>query len=265
MRVSGIKGGAPRASLLPQDMLYTFSGRCILSGEQGELLLRNLCWRMSLTASWPLLLLSLTPSPVTRRSAISFGCAGFMGAFSRSASAAAVPGRQLSLPPPESECLSCKLKATLTDGQPALGTDIGDLLSPAPKLAVKDVIDVGRDPLTFEATLQRVLAQYDPEKARVLVWIQSELVNGVPWCSDTRAALPLLESALYRASGDQPIVLVTADVVRGDYYEKGYPYRINPLLKLSGVPTLYRWGREGPVKRVQERQITPASLDSLIA
>ena len=39
MRVSGIKGGAPRASSLPQDMLYTFSGRCILSGGKGELLL----------------------------------------------------------------------------------------------------------------------------------------------------------------------------------------------------------------------------------
>ena len=39
MRVSGIKGGAPRASPLPQDMLYTFSGRCILSGGKGELLL----------------------------------------------------------------------------------------------------------------------------------------------------------------------------------------------------------------------------------
>ena len=39
MRVSGIKGGAPRASPLPQDMLYTFSGRCIFSGGKGELLL----------------------------------------------------------------------------------------------------------------------------------------------------------------------------------------------------------------------------------
>ena len=37
--MSGIKGGPPPASRLPQDMLYTFSGRCILSGGQGELLL----------------------------------------------------------------------------------------------------------------------------------------------------------------------------------------------------------------------------------
>ena len=36
MRVSGIKAGAPRASPLPQDMLYTFSWRYILSGGRGN-------------------------------------------------------------------------------------------------------------------------------------------------------------------------------------------------------------------------------------
>ena len=35
MRVSGIKGGAPRASPLPQDVLYTFSWRYILLGGRG--------------------------------------------------------------------------------------------------------------------------------------------------------------------------------------------------------------------------------------
>ena len=39
MRVSGIKGGAPRASPLPQDMLYTFYGRQIFSEGEGEQLL----------------------------------------------------------------------------------------------------------------------------------------------------------------------------------------------------------------------------------
>ena len=39
IRVLGIKGGAPRAFPLPQGMLYTFSGRCILSGGKGGLLL----------------------------------------------------------------------------------------------------------------------------------------------------------------------------------------------------------------------------------
>lgn len=164
------------------------------------------------------------------------------------------------------ECLSCKLKSTITAsaGAPAVGTDIGDLLSPRPQLAVKDVIDVGTDPSAFEATMRRTLKLYDPEKYRVLVWVQSELVNGVPWCGDTRVAIPLLESALYRAKG-KPIVLVTADVVRSDYYQDSYRYRQDRRLKLTGVPTLYRWGRDGPVKRIQEREITPSSLDALIA
>ena len=33
MRVSGIKGGAPRASRLPQDMLYTFYVKSFLKGR----------------------------------------------------------------------------------------------------------------------------------------------------------------------------------------------------------------------------------------
>ena len=43
MRVSDIKGGAPRASPLPQDMLYTLPGRCILSGGKGEQWLHASC------------------------------------------------------------------------------------------------------------------------------------------------------------------------------------------------------------------------------
>ena len=43
MRVSGIKGGAPRASPLPQDMLYTLPGRCIISGGKGGQRLHAFC------------------------------------------------------------------------------------------------------------------------------------------------------------------------------------------------------------------------------
>ena len=163
------------------------------------------------------------------------------------------------------ECLSCRLKDSIAAGGAssglAIGTDIGALL--APKLAVTDVVDVGRDPSKFDETMQKTLAKYDPSKVRVLVWVQSELVNGVPWCPDTRAAIPLLESALYRATGP-PIVLVNADVARREYADSSYLYRQHPELRLRGVPTLYRWGRQGPVARLQEGQLTPAALDELI-
>ena len=168
---------------------------------------------------------------------------------------------------PNSQCLSCKLKDQIAGnaGQLALGTDIGDLLAAAPQFAVRDVVDVGNDPTKFGATMRSTLSKYDPEKFRLLVWVQSELEGGVPWCPDTRAALPLLEGALNRARGERPIVLVVADVVRRDYFSATYPYRTSSQLRLQGVPTLYRWGRDGPVQSLQERQITPDALDALIA
>ena len=111
---------------------------------------------------------------------------------------------------------------------------------------------------------QRCARTSSAAQVRVLVWVQSELVDGVPWCPDTRAALPILEAALYRATGS-PIVLVNVDVVRSQYKDLDYAYRKDPELKLAGVPTLYRWGRDGPQQRLQERQITPASVDALLA
>ena len=169
------------------------------------------------------------------------------------------------------QCLSCRIKKDIngrTGPSIGVGTDVGALLSPngrsgTAQLAVTAVIDVGSDPSKFDATMRRTLSAHDPTNERVLVWVQSELVDGVPWCPDTRAALPLLESALYRAAGP-PIVLVVADVVRRDYIESTYAYRRHPELKLAGVPTLYRWGRKGVVKKLQEGQITPASLDDLL-
>lgn len=203
---------------------------------------------------------ALTPStPAFSRRGVLTGTASCTGMLCRSPAFAATSTRS-------DECLSCKLKDRIAAGSSPLevGTDIGALLA-APQFAVKDVIDVGVDPSKFTATMRSTLGKYNPEKARVLVWVQSELVNGVPWCPDTRAALPILESALNRAQGDKPIVLVVADVVRADYYAATYPYRTSQQLQLTGVPTLYRWGRDGPTKRLQERQITPDAVDALLA
>ena len=73
----------------------------------------------------------------------------------------------------------------------------------------------------------------------------------------------MLERALYRP--DTPsIVLVSADVVQGEYRSASYAYRTHPELRLTGVPTLYRWGRDGPTARLVEREITDASVAALI-
>ena len=228
---------------------------CTREGQhaRGEQRVRARAWRTPVSMMLPFTtaLLSYTITPLSRRD-VAFGLC-----------CVTMPMLRTPLPAEAAsdECLTCKLKASLasaSDG-PTIGTDFGALL---PRSAV-DVIEVG-DPSNFDATMKAVLSKFDPAEVRVLVWVQSELVNGVPWCPDTRVALPMLESALYRSQGT-PIVLVSADVVKRDYYSANYRYRRDPQLQLSGVPTLYRWGRDGPLKRLQERQITPVSLDALLA
>ena len=66
MRVSGIKGGAPRAPPLPQDLLYAFSGRCILSGAKVELLLH--AWYKHIGCR--VLYMRLPESPASARLAV---------------------------------------------------------------------------------------------------------------------------------------------------------------------------------------------------
>lgn len=184
------------------------------------------------------------------------------------------------LPASADECLSCKLKSSIADGGRTV--QLGDTIdlnaiamqaspadrSPSPPppstLMVKEVIDVGRDPTKFDGVMKRVLAKTDLSSECVLVWVQSELMDGVPWCPDTRAALPPLERALYRASGE-PITLVVADVAKADWRSSSYLYRTHPQLATTGLPTLYRWGRSGPTQRLVEGQITESSVSALLA
>ena len=164
------------------------------------------------------------------------------------------------------DCLTCKLKSDIQASSGAL--QIGDeirldgLVTPA--VNVVDVFEVGANPAAFNDVLKRALAKYNPDKYCVLLWIQSDSPDGkTPWCPDTRAALPVLERALYRAKG-APIVLITADVARREYYTPTYAYRMDQRLKLDGVPTLYRWGRDGPSRRLVEREITDAALSAFL-
>ena len=39
-----------------------------------------------------------------------------------------------------------------------------------------------------------------------------------------------------------------------------YPYRVHPKLLLKAIPTLYRWGKQGPVGSLVEGQILDVEL-----
>ena len=116
--------------------------------------------------------------------------------------------------------------------------------SPIGYLDVVALYEVGSDPESFEPTLQRALADFDPAEYIILVWMEGSSGPGaVPWCPDTRAQLPALARALYRGRG-KPIVLVSANVLPDEMK------RWDSRLQLTGVPTLYRWDSKGPTRQL---------------
>ena len=79
-------------------------------------------------------------------------------------------------------------------------------------------------------------------------------------CPDCVAADPEIASALGRiVSGGTPVVFVECPVVRSEYKgNPGYAYRTHPLLRITEVPTLFRWGKARPVGRLQGSQLLSA-------
>jgi hypothetical protein len=204
---------------------------------------------------------ALTKSSIARRTVLAGAAAG-LHSFSSVAPA-------IGTAPEVEGCLTCRLKQDLLTQAPSSGLAVGESISleqlaPQRSTSLVDVIDVGPNPANFADVIRRTLAKHDPDSTCILVWVQSDSPDGkTPWCPDTRAALPVLERAL-KTTTRIPIVLVSADVVQSEYMSPSYPYRTDSQLRLQGVPTLYRWGRDGPSARLVERAITDTSVRELI-
>lgn len=75
--------------------------------------------------------------------------------------------------------------------------------------------------------------------------------TGEWWCSDSEKAEDLVMNKFKQVNKNVKVLYCT--VKREEY--KGnpmYPYRINPILKLTAVPTLYWWNHVGELFRLVE-------------
>ena len=79
-------------------------------------------------------------------------------------------------------------------------------------------------------------------------------------CPDCVAADPHIERALSTKATAASVVLVECPVVRAEYKgNAGYAYRVHPSLRITEVPTLFRWGKAKPVGKLQGSALEDAS------
>jgi len=66
--------------------------------------------------------------------------------------------------------------------------------------------------------------------------------TGQAWCSDCRRAESVVHSALdcvAKNNSDRPTVVISADLDKQLYRRADHPFRVDPTLQLSAVPTLF--------------------------
>lgn len=76
--------------------------------------------------------------------------------------------------------------------------------------------------------------------------------TGKSWCPDCVRAEPILEEAFESNDGGSVVLLCPVD--RAPYKQSDFPYRQNPSIQLSCVPTLLKWGRSGPAERLNDNE-----------
>lgn len=72
------------------------------------------------------------------------------------------------------------------------------------------------------------------------------------WCPDCVRADPLIQQALGEIT--EGYILLEVSVVREEFRATDYKFRVDPQLKLNCVPTLLKWGRSGPIARLNDAQ-----------
>lgn len=92
----------------------------------------------------------------------------------------------------------------------------------------------------------------------VLFYGQKSKQTGTSWCGDCVAAEPIIESAL--SAIESGCVLLSCSVEREAYRSAAYSYRVNPVIKLTCVPTLLKWHNGKILARLNDSQSQIAEL-----
>ncbi|XP_077965601.1 thioredoxin domain-containing protein 17-like [Styela clava] len=84
--------------------------------------------------------------------------------------------------------------------------------------------------------------------------------SGKNWCPDCVKADPVIEKCL--PNMPEGAVFVHCHVGQRDYWKnKTNDFRVHPKLKLSGVPTLLKWGE--PKKLVEDQLFNPDMINMM--
>ncbi|KAI8619144.1 hypothetical protein BC830DRAFT_1105507 [Chytriomyces sp. MP71] len=113
-------------------------------------------------------------------------------------------------------------------------------------------------PSDFDSTLSSTLSAAQGRVFVVLFGTEVE-ATGESWCPDCVVSDPLIRKAILAVPDSTLLEVPVGD--RATYRDPANFYRNHAELRVTSVPTLYEFGKEGKViKKLVEREITADSL-----
>ncbi|KAJ3077203.1 hypothetical protein HDU98_006390 [Podochytrium sp. JEL0797] len=113
----------------------------------------------------------------------------------------------------------------------------------------------------FDPILAHALATSTGRVFVVLVATEDP-ATGESWCPDCRVSEPLIRTAIESVPASTLLVVPTGD--RPTWKSSDNAYRHHPLLKCTGVPTLYEFAKNGSLKqKLVDSAETPISEEAL--
>ncbi|GLC33051.1 hypothetical protein PLESTM_000018800 [Pleodorina starrii] len=117
---------------------------------------------------------------------------------------------------------------------------------------------------TFTAAVAEL--QKAPAPHYIVFTSDNDPTTGKPWCPDCVRAVPAIHAAAARSPGTLLEVTVGPRTAwRGN---PSHPFRLDPQLKLTGIPTLLAWGPSGATRRLGpelEACSSPAEVEKLLS
>ena len=97
----------------------------------------------------------------------------------------------------------------------------------------------------FTAVLDNVIVGANSNTAYYVLFVGAKVFEtNESWCIDCRNADPILDKAFelfLSENTDKSIHLLVCDVARDEYRKPDFPFRLDPRIKLTCVPTLIKY------------------------
>ncbi|XP_047163999.1 thioredoxin-like protein Clot [Vigna umbellata] len=119
---------------------------------------------------------------------------------------------------------------------------------------------------TFDRVFEKFRSEAEENKANLILFLaDKDRATSLSWCPDCVRAEPVIYRKLEASSDDIALLRVYVGD-RPTWRNPQHPWRVDPIFKLTGVPTLIRWENDTVKCRLEDHEAhVESKIEALVA